>query len=51
MKREDPGPKDFLLIVAGKTVSSTFDLSSAYDVTKIGTYTVAVDAILGRWQR
>jgi len=46
LKREDPGPEDFVLVGAGKTVSSTFDLSSAYRVTQAGTYTVAVDAIL-----
>jgi len=46
LKREDPGLEDFVLVGTGKTVSSTFELSSAYDVTQAGTYTVAVDAIL-----
>ena len=46
MKREDPGAGAFLTIAAGETVSSKFDLSSEYDTTKAGTYTVAVDLYL-----
>ena len=43
MKREDPGAGAFLIIAAGETVSSKFDLSSEYDTTKAKTYTVAID--------
>ena len=46
MKREDPGAGAFLTIAAGETVSSKFDLSSEYDTTKAGTYTVAKDLYL-----
>ena len=46
MKRETPGPSDFLPISAGKNVSQEFSLSSGYDTAKVGTYTVAVDAYL-----
>ena len=46
MKREDPGAGAFLTIAAGETVSSNFDLSSEYDTTKAGTYTVAIDLYL-----
>ena len=45
-KREFPNPKDFLLINGGQTVSKAIDLSSAYDTTKPGMYTVAVDTYL-----
>ena len=45
-KREFPNPKDFLLINGGQTVSRAIDLSSAYDTTKPGMYTVAVDTYL-----
>ena len=46
MKREDPGAGAFLTISAGETVSSKFDLSSEYDTTKAGTYTVVIDLYL-----
>ena len=45
-KREAPNPKDFLIINGGKTVSKAIDLSSAYDTTKPGMYTVAVNTFL-----
>ena len=45
-KRESPNPQDFLLINGGKTVSRAIDLSSAYDTTKPGMYTVAVNTFL-----
>ena len=45
-KRKAPNPNDFLLINGGKTVSRAIDLSSAYDTTKPGMYTVAVDTYL-----
>ena len=45
-KREAPNPYHFLPITAGKTVSREINLSSAYDTTKPGMYTVAVDTYL-----
>ena len=45
-KRESPNPQDFLIINGGKTVSRAIDLSSSYDTTKPGMYTVAVDTYL-----
>ena len=45
-KREAPNPLDFLKIEAGKTVSRAINLSSAYDTTQPGMYTVAVDTYL-----
>lgn len=46
MKRTPPGPDQFLPIGAGETLSSTFYLSHAYDVTKAGTYSIAMDTYL-----
>ena len=46
VKRSLPGPEGFLLVAAGKTVSSTFDVSAGYDMSESGTYTVAVDTYL-----
>lgn len=46
MKRSIPGPDQFLLLVPGQTVSSTFDVSEGYDMTKAGNYSIAVDTIL-----
>ena len=46
MKRSLPGPDEFLLMAAGQTVSSTFDVSMGYDMTKAGTYSIAVDTYL-----
>ena len=45
-KRESPSPHDFLFIDKGQTVSRAIDLSSAYDTTKPGMYTVVVDTYL-----
>lgn len=45
-KRESPSPDDFLFIGKGQTVSRAIDLSSAYDTTKPGMYTVVVDTYL-----
>ena len=45
-KRESPSLHDFLLIGKGHTMSRAFDLSSAYDTTKPGMYTVVVDTYL-----
>lgn len=46
LRRSAPGPDQYLLIKAGKTVSSTFDVSDAYDMTKAGLYSIAVDTNL-----
>ena len=45
-KRASPTPDDFLFIDKGQTVSKAIDLSSAYDTTKAGMYTVVVDTYL-----
>ena len=45
-KREDPGPRAFVSIAAGQTVSGTFDLSAGYNTAKPGTYTVVAEIIL-----
>lgn len=45
-KRESPSPDDFLFIGKGQAVSRAIDLSSAYDTTKPGMYTVVVDTYL-----
>ena len=45
-KRSAPGPDQYLLVKAGQTVSSTFDVSDAYDMTKAGLYSIAVDTYL-----
>ena len=46
LKRSAPGPNQYLLVKAGQTVSSTFDVSDAYDMTKTGLYSIAVDTYL-----
>ena len=46
MKREAPDRDDFETIDAGETVKSKINLSSGYDTSKPGTYTVAVDTYL-----
>jgi len=46
MKRSIPGPDQFLLLAPGQTVSSTFDVSEGYDMTKTGNYSIAVDTYL-----
>ncbi|KAJ7377758.1 hypothetical protein OS493_026894 [Desmophyllum pertusum] len=45
-RRMTPGPDQFLSIGAGETVSSTFDVSDAYDMTKAGAYSIAADLYL-----
>ena len=45
-KRGALNTQDFLLINGGKSVSRAIDLSSSYDTTKPGMYTVAVDTFL-----
>ena len=46
MKRSAPGPDQYLLVKPGQTVSSTFDISDAYDMTKAGLYSMVVDTYL-----
>ncbi|KAL9964457.1 hypothetical protein ACROYT_G028102 [Oculina patagonica] len=46
MKRSTPGPDQFVLVAVGQTVSSTFDISEGYDMSKTGTYSVAVDTYI-----
>jgi len=46
MKRGVPGPDEFLTVGAGQTLSSTFQVSDAFDMTKAGEYSVAVDTYL-----
>ncbi|KAL9964387.1 hypothetical protein ACROYT_G028019 [Oculina patagonica] len=46
IKRSTPGPDQFVLVVVGLTVSSTFDVSEGYDMSKAGTYSVAVDTYI-----
>jgi len=46
MKRGVPGPDEFLTVAAGQTLSSTFQVSDAFDMTKAGEYSVAVDTYL-----
>ena len=41
-----PGPDEFILVGAGQTVSSTFDVSEAYDMSKDGNYSVALDTYI-----
>ena len=45
-KRSAPSPDQYLLVKPGQTVSSTFDVSDAYDMTKAGLYSMAVDTYL-----
>ena len=45
-KRSVPGPDQFLTVGAGQTLSSTFQLSDAFDMTKAGEYSIAVDSYL-----
>ena len=40
-RRNSPGADQFLFVAAGQTVSSTFDISAGYDVSKSGKYSVA----------
>ena len=46
MKRSSPGPDQFLPVGAGETLSSTFDVSDAYDMTKAGAYSLKVDSYI-----
>ena len=46
MKRNVPGPDEFLTVGAGQTLSSTFQVSDAFDMTKAGEYSVAIDTYL-----
>jgi len=45
-KRGVPGPDQFLTVGAGQTLSSTFQVSDAFDMTKAGEYSIAVDTYL-----
>ena len=45
-KRSVPGPEQFLTVKAGQTLSSMFQMSDAFDMTKAGVYSVAVDTYL-----
>jgi len=45
-KRGVPGPDQFLTVGPGQTLSSTFQVSDAFDMTKPGVYSVAVDTYL-----
>ena len=45
-KRSVPGPDQFLTVKPGKTLSSMFQVSDAFDMTKAGEYSVAVDTYL-----
>ena len=45
-KRSYPGPDQFLTVGAGQTLSSTFQVSDAFDMTKAGVYSIAVDTYL-----
>lgn len=47
MKRGNPGHDEFVLAYgAGQTVRQKFDVSEGYDVTRVGTYSIAVDTYL-----
>ena len=46
LKRSAPGPDQYLHVKPGQTVSSIFDVSDAYDMTKAGLYSIAVDTNL-----
>ena len=46
LKRSSPGPDQFLPVGAGETVSTTFDVSDAYDMTKAGTYSIKLDSYI-----
>jgi hypothetical protein len=43
LKRSEPNMEDFVLVKAGQTVSETFDISLAYDVSTPGTYDIRFD--------
>jgi peptidyl-Lys metalloendopeptidase len=40
IKRPAPGPEDFIKLEPGETISTTVDISAAYDMTVRGEYTV-----------
>ena len=46
MKRSVPGPDQFLTVRSGQTLSSTFQVSDAFDMTKAGVYSIAIDTYL-----
>ena len=46
LKRSAPGPDRYLHVKPGQTVSSIFEVSDAYDTTKAGLYSIAVDTNL-----
>ncbi|XP_078381069.1 extracellular protease-like isoform X2 [Oculina patagonica] len=46
IKRSTPGPDQFVLVAVGQTVSSTFEVSEGYDISKAGTYSIAVDTYI-----
>ena len=46
LKHSAPGPDQYLHVKPGQTVSSIFDVSDAYDTTKAGLYSIAVDTNL-----
>ncbi len=46
IKRSTPGPDQFVLVAVGQTVSSTFEVSEGYDMSKAGTYSIAVDTYI-----
>lgn len=46
MKRSSPGPGQFTLVATGQTMTLMFDVSEAYDMTKAGKYSIAVDTYL-----
>ncbi|XP_067019922.1 extracellular protease-like [Acropora muricata] len=45
-KRSVPGPDQFLTVGAGQTLSSTFQVSDSFDMTKAGVYSIAVNTYL-----
>ncbi|KAL9964469.1 hypothetical protein ACROYT_G028115 [Oculina patagonica] len=46
IKRSTPGPDQFVPVAVGQTVSSTFDVSEGYGISKAGTYSIAVDTYI-----
>lgn len=46
IKRSAPGPDEFVLVAAGQTISSKFDISEGYDMVIAGTYSIAVNTYI-----
>jgi hypothetical protein len=46
VKRGDPSPSDYVTVPRGGHVEEDVDLSGAYDLSRPGTYTVALDTLL-----